>query len=125
MVAARSESSKRFWCSMAWKVAGEAEFQDIMEAIDAEMRRSHVPIHLRDFRAITVLRKRLGVSHPIVLSDLPERPRDGSYQGRDLTKRVRLPRGIGVTRLRDAPVEWSRQHAMLGLVYAENLVRLI
>ena len=27
----------------------------------------------------------------------------------------RLPRGIGVTRLRDAPVEWSRQHAMLGL----------
>ena len=27
----------------------------------------------------------------------------------------RLPRGIGVTRLRDAPVEWSRQHEMLGL----------
>jgi site-specific DNA recombinase len=27
----------------------------------------------------------------------------------------RLPRRIGVTRLRDAPVEWSRQHAMLGL----------
>src|SRR2546430_13783018 len=28
----------------------------------------------------------------------------------------RLPRGIGVTRLRDAPAEWSRQHAMLGLL---------
>jgi hypothetical protein len=28
----------------------------------------------------------------------------------------RLPRGIGVTRLRDAPVEWSRQIAMLGLI---------
>jgi hypothetical protein len=28
----------------------------------------------------------------------------------------RLPRGIGVTRLRDAPVEWSRQTAMLGLI---------
>jgi hypothetical protein len=27
----------------------------------------------------------------------------------------RLPRGIGVTRLRDAPAEWSRQYAMLGL----------
>jgi hypothetical protein len=27
----------------------------------------------------------------------------------------RLPRGIGVERLRDAPVEWSRQHQMLGL----------
>ena len=27
----------------------------------------------------------------------------------------RLPRSIGVTRLRDAPAEWSRQHAMLGL----------
>jgi ParB-like chromosome segregation protein Spo0J len=27
----------------------------------------------------------------------------------------RLPRGIGVTRLRDAPAEWSRQHGMLGL----------
>jgi site-specific DNA recombinase len=27
----------------------------------------------------------------------------------------RLPHGIGVTRLRDAPVEWSRQHGMLGL----------
>jgi hypothetical protein len=27
----------------------------------------------------------------------------------------RLPRGIGVTRLRDGPVEWSRQHAILGL----------
>jgi hypothetical protein len=27
----------------------------------------------------------------------------------------RLPRGIGVARLRDAPAEWSRQHSMLGL----------
>jgi hypothetical protein len=27
----------------------------------------------------------------------------------------RLPRGIGVTRLRDAPAEWSRQYEMLGL----------
>ena len=27
----------------------------------------------------------------------------------------RLPRGIGVARLRDAPAEWSRQYAMLGL----------
>ena len=27
----------------------------------------------------------------------------------------RLPRGIGVTRLRDAPAEWSKQHAILGL----------
>jgi hypothetical protein len=27
----------------------------------------------------------------------------------------RLPRGIGVTRLRDPPAEWSRQYAMLGL----------
>jgi len=27
----------------------------------------------------------------------------------------RLPRGIGVARLRDAPAEWSKQHAMLGL----------
>jgi DNA invertase Pin-like site-specific DNA recombinase len=27
----------------------------------------------------------------------------------------RLPRGIGVARLRDAPAEWSRQHTMLGL----------
>jgi hypothetical protein len=26
----------------------------------------------------------------------------------------RLPRGIGVARLRDAPAEWSRQYAMLG-----------
>ena len=28
----------------------------------------------------------------------------------------RLPLGIGVTRLRDAPVEWSRQTTMLGLI---------
>ena len=27
----------------------------------------------------------------------------------------RLPHGIGVARLRDAPAEWSKQHAMLGL----------
>ena len=27
----------------------------------------------------------------------------------------RLPHGIGVTRLRDAPAEWTRQYAMLGL----------
>src|SRR4029077_1907209 len=27
----------------------------------------------------------------------------------------RLPRGVGVARLRDAPAEWSRQYAMLGL----------
>jgi site-specific DNA recombinase len=29
----------------------------------------------------------------------------------------RLPRGIGIARLRDAPAEWSRQHAMLGLAF--------
>jgi site-specific DNA recombinase len=29
----------------------------------------------------------------------------------------RLPRGIGVTRLRDAAVEGSRQHAVLGLLF--------
>jgi site-specific DNA recombinase len=27
----------------------------------------------------------------------------------------RLPRGIGIARLRDAPAEWSCQYAMLGL----------
>ena len=27
----------------------------------------------------------------------------------------RLPRGVGVTRLTDAPIEWSRQWHMLGL----------
>src|SRR5215467_6106852 len=30
-------------------------------------------------------------------------------------RRGRLPCGIGVARLRDAPAEWSRQYAMLGL----------
>ena len=28
----------------------------------------------------------------------------------------RLPHGIGVTRLTDLPLEWSRQHEMLGLL---------
>jgi site-specific DNA recombinase len=28
----------------------------------------------------------------------------------------RLPRGMGVVRLVDAPAEWSRQHQMLGLL---------
>jgi site-specific DNA recombinase len=28
----------------------------------------------------------------------------------------RLPRGIGVTRLIDAPIEWSRQWLMLGFL---------
>ena len=32
----------------------------------------------------------------------------------------RLPRGIGITRLRDAPAEWSRQYAMLGLLSARR-----
>ena len=27
----------------------------------------------------------------------------------------RLPRGIGVTRLRDVPAEWTRQYVMLDL----------
>ena len=27
----------------------------------------------------------------------------------------RLPRGVGIARLRDAPAEWARQHTMLGL----------
>jgi hypothetical protein len=29
----------------------------------------------------------------------------------------RLLRGIGIARLRDAPAEWSRQYAMLGLTF--------
>jgi len=33
----------------------------------------------------------------------------------DFEQAQKLPRGIGVTRLRDAPAEWSRQYAMLGL----------
>jgi site-specific DNA recombinase len=34
----------------------------------------------------------------------------------------RLPRGIGVARLRDAPAEWSRQYAMLGLSVGHRTV---
>jgi site-specific DNA recombinase len=29
----------------------------------------------------------------------------------------RLPHGTGIARLFDAPVEWSRQHHMLGLAH--------
>ncbi len=29
----------------------------------------------------------------------------------------RLPRGVGIAALRDAPAEWSKQHTMLGLAY--------
>jgi site-specific DNA recombinase len=29
----------------------------------------------------------------------------------------RLPRGIGIASLREAPIEWSLQHARLGLAY--------
>ena len=29
----------------------------------------------------------------------------------------RLPRGIGIANLRDAPTEWSRQYAKLGLAF--------
>src|SRR5262249_43483457 len=32
----------------------------------------------------------------------------------------RLPRGIGVARLCDAPAEWSRQYRMLGLTSPES-----
>ena len=42
----------------------------------------------------------------------------GSNQAQDFLLAAvegRLPRGIGVTRLRDAPAEWPRQYAMLGL----------
>lgn len=28
----------------------------------------------------------------------------------------RLPQGVGVERLRDAPLEWAQQFAMLGLI---------
>jgi hypothetical protein len=78
-----------FWTAlMTWEVSGEAEFQAIMETIDADMRRSQVPIHLRELGAIQALGKRLGVDHGILLSDLPAMPGEGSYQGHDLTKRV-------------------------------------
>jgi site-specific DNA recombinase len=43
-----------------------------------------------------------------------------AYLAPNLVKAViecRLPRGIGVSRLRDAPAEWSRQSAMLGLTF--------
>src|SRR5438445_13541134 len=33
----------------------------------------------------------------------------------------RLPHGIGVARLRDAPAEWSRQYAMLGLLISDRV----
>jgi hypothetical protein len=36
----------------------------------------------------------------------------------------RLPRGIGVARLFDAPVAWSRQHQMLGLAHWPFAARL-
>jgi len=34
----------------------------------------------------------------------------------------RLPRGIGVASLRDAPAEWSLQFARLGLIEPSNSV---
>ncbi len=48
------------------------------------------------------------VNMTISLAFLAPRLVQGAIEGR-------LPRGIGVTRLRDAPAEWSRQYAMLGL----------
>jgi hypothetical protein len=44
--------------------------------------------------------------------DLARLPVTHAREGRS---HGRLPRGIGIARLRDAPAEWSKQHAMLGL----------
>jgi hypothetical protein len=41
-------------------------------------------------------------------------PDEGAKKAKVLTREM-VPRGIGVTRLRGAPAEWSRQYAMLGL----------
>jgi hypothetical protein len=48
------------------------------------------------------------VNMTISLAFLPPKLVQAAVKGR-------LPRGIGVARLRDAPAEWSRQYAMLGL----------
>ena len=58
-----------------------------MEEIDEEMRQSNIPIQTRQFAAVRALRGRLGVGM-VLLSDLPDEPRPGVYEGRDLTKRV-------------------------------------
>jgi hypothetical protein len=59
------------------KLSGEAEFQALMEAIDADMRSSQMPIPQRELAAIRLLRKRLGVTQGVMLSDLPEKSQDG------------------------------------------------
>jgi site-specific DNA recombinase len=45
-----------------------------------------------------------------------------AFPALDLVKAAiegRLPRSMGVARLRDMPAEWSRQHQMLGLTSPE------
>ena len=59
------------------------------------------------------------VARTWLLRQIYARPKPVATGTPDLVKAAikgRLPRGIGVTRLRDAPVEWSRQTAMLGQI---------
>ena len=63
----------------------------------------------------------LPVSHLVASADMRVlllRAKDLSVAAPNLVKAAvegRLPRGIGVERLRDLPTEWSRQFEALGL----------
>jgi hypothetical protein len=52
---------------------------------------------------------------PYLLQLFPSRCHEGAWQRHSFLGR--LPHGVGVARLFDAPVGWSRQHQMLGLAH--------
>src|SRR4051812_40946856 len=78
--------------SMSWasakKVHNEAEFNALMETIDAELAQEGVPIPARHFKAVSALRRHLGIEGDIGLSRLPDEPRANSYDADDLIVRA-------------------------------------
>jgi hypothetical protein len=59
-----------------------------MEEVDRELREQQVPITARELKAIGAVRRRLEIIGDIYLSGLPKWPREGSYEGADLTVRI-------------------------------------
>jgi HEPN domain-containing protein len=59
-----------------------------MEEVDSELRASQVPITARNLKCFKILRRHLGITEEIPLSNLPDNAREGIYEGDDLTVRV-------------------------------------
>ncbi len=97
-------SSKPVRCAIYTRVSTEHGLDQEFNSLDAQYDAASAYIKSQAHAGWTLIRVNMTISLAFLAPNLVKAAVEG-----------RLPRGLGVERLRDPPTEWSRQFEALGL----------